>query len=68
MHVRSIFAHPPCPHVDWFAANTRGVQAARMVKESAELIKESKDAKKKFVQEEAPMENASKLAAHDHRY
>ena len=39
-----------------------------MVKESAELIKESKDAKKKFVQEEAPMENASKLAAHDHRY
>ena len=39
-----------------------------MVKESVELIKESKDAKKKFVQEEAPMENASKLAAQDHRY
>ena len=39
-----------------------------MVKSSEHLVQESKDAKKKFVQEEAPMENASKLSAHDHRW
>jgi hypothetical protein len=44
----------------------RKQKAANMVKTSQHLVQESKDAKKKFVQEEAPMENASKLSAHDH--
>ena len=37
-----------------------------MVKESGHLLKESKTAKKKFVAQETPMENASKLSAQDH--
>ena len=44
------------------------VQAANMVKESANLLQESKQAKKKFVAQETPMENASKLSSADHRY
>ena len=37
-----------------------------MVKQSKKMAEESKDAKKKFLAEEAPMESASKLLSRDH--
>ena len=43
-------------------------KAKNMVKEATSMQKESKEAKKKFVAQETPMENASTLSAHDHRY
>ena len=43
-------------------------KAKNMVKEATNMQKESKEAKKKFVAQETPMENASALSAHDHRY